>query len=44
MKESSVPKTIRSKPETNDSIAVAFAMIYFSRFLPKKRMSSPKAI
>jgi hypothetical protein len=30
------------KPEAPDSIAVAFSMIYFSRFQPKNRMSSPK--
>jgi hypothetical protein len=29
-----------SYPEATDSMAVAFAMIYFSRFPPKKRMSS----
>jgi hypothetical protein len=32
------------KPEAPDSIAVAFAVIYFSRFQPKNRMSSPKTI
>jgi hypothetical protein len=31
-------------PEATDSIAVAFTPIYFSRFPPKKRMSSPKTI
>jgi hypothetical protein len=31
-------------PQATDSIVVVFALIYFSRFPPKKRMSSPKTI
>jgi hypothetical protein len=32
------------KPEAPDFIAVAAVVIYFSRFQPKNRMSSPKPI
>jgi hypothetical protein len=31
-------------PETTDSITFALAAIYFLRFQPKNRMSSPKTI
>jgi len=31
-------------PETNDSIGVAVGDFIFSRFPPKKRMSSPQTI
>jgi hypothetical protein len=43
-----VPKTSGKEPEAVreaiDSIAVAAPQIYFSRFQPKNRMSSPKTI
>ena len=37
-------KAMENKPEATDSIMVAQSPIYFSRFQPKNRMSSPKTI
>jgi hypothetical protein len=41
---SRIPRRPGPSPQATDSIVVAFALIYFSRFPPKKRMSSPKTI